>query len=164
MSKKENNTNLAVRKTRILVVDDHPIVCDGLTDLIHHEADLVVSAKAGNAAEAIKAVKQQRIDLAIVDMLLKNATGVQVTKKIKAICPNLIVLIFSMSDELRYIKQAFEVGARGYITKDELSEEIVNAIRQILKGKIYISRGLLKNLPKEEVSSLLTGRVQNYCG
>ena len=120
--------------------------------------------KIGNAAEAIKAVKKERIYLAIVDMLLKNTTDVQVTKKIKAICPNLIVLIFSMSDELRYIKQAFEAGARDYITKDEISEEIVNAIRQILKGQIYISRGLLKNLPKEEVSSLLTGRVQNYCG
>ena len=147
--------NLAAGKTRILVVDDHPIVCDGLADLINHETDLVVSAKAGNIAEAIKAVKKQRIDLAIVDMLLKHdETGVQVTKKIKALCPNLIVLIFSMSDEPGYIKQAFEAGARGYITKDEVSEEIVNAIRRILKGQIYISRGLLKNLPKEEVSLL----------
>jgi DNA-binding NarL/FixJ family response regulator len=164
VSKKKNNTNLTARKTRILVVDDHPIVRDGLAELLNHEADLVVSARAGTAAEAIKAVKKQRVDLAIVDMLLKDTTGIQVTKKIKTMCPNLIVLIFSMRDELRYIKQAFEVGARGYITKDEISEEIVNAIRQILKGQIYISRGLLKNLPKEEVSSLLAGRVQNYCG
>ena len=68
-------------------------------------------------------------------------------------------MVFSMSDELRYIKQAFEAGARGYITKDEISEKIVNAVRKILKGQIYISRGLLKNLPKVEVSNILTGRV-----
>ena len=151
MSKKKNNTILAAKKISILVVDDHPIVCDGLADLINHEADLVVVAKAGNAAEAVKAVKEQQIDFAIVDMLLKNATGVQVVKKIKAICPNLIVLIFSMSDELRYIKQAFEAGARGYITKDELSEKIVDAIRQILGGGIYLNKRLAKKFPKHEL-------------
>jgi DNA-binding NarL/FixJ family response regulator len=155
VSKKENNTNLAVRKTRILVVDDHPIVCDGLTELINHEADLVVSAKAGNAAEAIKAVKKERTDLAIIDMFLKDTTGAQVTKKIKAMCPNLIVLIFSVSDELRYIKQAFKVGARGYMTKDELSEKIIDAIRQILDGGIYLNKRLAKKLPKHELNEFL---------
>jgi CheY-like chemotaxis protein len=159
VSKKKNNINLAARKTRILVVDDHPIVRDGLTDLINLEADLVVSAEAGNAAEAKKAVRKQHIDLAIVDMLLKDTTGVQITKKIKAICPNLIVLIFSMSDELRYIKQAFEAGARGYITKDEISEDILNAIRYVLKGQIYMSDRLIKNIPKEKIHGLLTDKI-----
>ena len=148
MSKKRNNTNLAARKTRLLVVDDHPIVRDGLAQLVNLEADLVVSAKAGNVAEAIKAVKKQRIDLALVDMLLKDETGVQVTKKIKALCPNLIVLIFSMSDELRYVKQAFETGARGYILKEEVSEKIVVAIRQVLQGKVYLSKRLAEKFPK----------------
>ncbi len=151
MSKKKNNTNLATGKTRILVVDDHPIIRDGVADLINLEADLVVTARAGNLAEAIKAVKKQRIDLAIVDMLLKDETGVQVTKKIKAICPNIIVLIFSMSDELRHIKQAFEAGARGYINKDEVSEKIIDAIRQVLKGKVYLSKRLAEKLPKREL-------------
>jgi DNA-binding NarL/FixJ family response regulator len=155
VSKKEDNTNLAARKTRILVVDDHSIVCDGLTDLINHEADIVVSAKASNAAEAMKAVKEKQIDLAIVDMLLKNTTGIQVTKKIKALCPDIVVLIFSTSDELRYIKQAFEVGARGYITKDELSEKIIYAIRQILDGGIYLNKRLAKKFPKHKLNELL---------
>jgi len=154
--KKKTNTNLSVRKTRILVVDDHPIVCDGLAGLINQEADLVVVAKAGNAAESIKAIKNQRVDLAIIDMLLKDTTGVQVTKKIKAIFPNLIVLIFSMSNELRYIKQAFEAGARGYITKDELSENIIDAIRQILDGGIYLNKRLTKKFPKHELKKFLT--------
>jgi DNA-binding NarL/FixJ family response regulator len=155
MSKKKNNTNLAAGKTRIMVVDDHPIVRDGLAELLNHEADLMVIARVGNTAEAMRVVKKQRIDLAIIDMLLQNTTGIQVTKKIKARCPNLTVLIFSMSDELRYIKQAFEVGARGYITKDELSEKIIDAIRQILDGGIYLNKRLTKKFSKNELNQLL---------
>ena len=135
-------------KTRILVVDDHPIVQDGLAELLNQEADLAVTVKAGTSAEAVRAVKKQPLDLALVDMLLKNTTGVQVTRKIKAICPNLIVLIFSMSDELQYVKQAMEAGAKGYILKDELSEKIVVAIRQVLAGKVYLSRKIAKKLLK----------------
>ena len=163
MSKKKNNTNLAAGKTRILVVDDHPIVRDGVADLINLEADFVVTAKAGNLAEAIKAVKKQRIDLALVDMLLKDETGVQVTKKIKAICPNIIVLIFSMSDELRHIKQAFEAGARGYINKDEVSEKIIDAIRQVLDGRIYLNKRLAKKFPKHELNEFLADNSKRRC-
>ena len=159
MSKKKNSTNLAARKTRILVVDDHPIVCDGLAELINLEADLVVTAKAGNSAEAVKAVKEQRIDFAIVDMLLGDTTGVQLTKKIKAVCPNLIVLIFSMSDDLKYVRQSFEAGARGYVTKDELSENITDAIRRVLDGGIYLNRKLAKRFSKRELNELLKGTL-----
>jgi DNA-binding NarL/FixJ family response regulator len=153
VSEKKNNTNLEAGKTRILVVDDHPIVRDGVADLLNLEADLVVIARAGNMAEAVEAVKKQRIDLALVDMLLKDETGVQVTKKIKAICPNIIVMIFSMSDEPRHIKQAFEAGAIGYIIKDEVSEKIIDAIRQVLDGGIYLSNRLAKKFPKRELSA-----------
>ena len=142
MSEKENNTDTIVKTTIILVVDDHPIVRDGLAQLINLEVDLVVSAKAGNIAEAVEAVKRQRIDLAIVDMLLEDETGAQVTENIKALCPNLIVLIFSMSDNPKYVKQAFAAGAIGYILKEELSEKIIDAIRQVLKGEVYISKKL----------------------
>ena len=155
MSENKNSKTLAGRKIKILVVDDHPIVLYGLAELINYEADLEVIAKAGNLAEAIKTVKNQRIDLAIIDMLLKNTTGIQVTKKIKAICPNLIVLIFSMSDELKYIEQAFEVGARGYITKDELSEKIIDVIRQILNGGIYLNKRLAKKFSKRKLNEFL---------
>ena len=155
MNKKKNNTDIEARTTRILVVDDHPIVRDGVADLLNLEADFVVVARAGSIAEAIKAVKEQQIDLALVDMLLKDETGIQATKKIKALCPNIIVIIFSMSGDLKYIKQAFEAGVRGYITKDEVSEDIVKAIRQMLKGQMYIGNSLCKNMPKEELDSLL---------
>ena len=153
--RKKNIRTPAAGKIKILVVDDHPIVLDGLAELLNHEEGLVVTASAGNAAQAIKAVKKQRIDLAIIDMLLKNTTGIQVTKEIKAICPNMVVLIFSMSDELCYIKQAFEVGARGYITKDELSEKIIDAIRKVLDGGIYLNKRLAKKFKKHEINQFL---------
>jgi DNA-binding NarL/FixJ family response regulator len=155
MSVKKNSRTSAAEKIKILVVDDHPIVLDGLAELLNHEKGLVVTARAGNAAQAIKAVKKQRIDLAIIDMLLKNTTGIQVTKNIKAICPNIVVLIFSMSDEPSYIKQAFEVGARGYITKDELSEKIIDAIRKVLDGGIYLNNRLAKKFKKLELNQFL---------
>jgi DNA-binding NarL/FixJ family response regulator len=165
VSEKKNNTNLAVRTTIILVVDDHPIVRDGLAELLNNEADMMVIARAGNIAEAVKAVKKQRIDLAIVDMLLKDETGIQVTKKIKALCPNLIVLIFSMSDDIQYVRQAFEAGARGYITKDELSENIIDAIRQILDGGIYLNKRLAKKLQKHQIEGykFSLNKTRNMC-
>ena len=163
MVEKKNSKTLAARKINILVVDDHPIVLDGLTELLNHEADLVVSARAGNAAEAMRAVKKQRIDLALIDMLLKNTTGIQIIKKIKALSPNIVVMIFSMSDDLRYIKQAFEVGARGYITKDELSEQIIDAIRQILDGGIYLNKRLAKKFTRHEINQLLEEDSKRRC-
>lgn len=164
MNEKKNSKTPATGKIKILVVDDHPIVRDGLAEFLNHQADLVVIARAGNAAKAIKAVKKQQIDLALIDMLLKNTTGIQVTKKIKALCPNIVVMIFSMSDEQRYIEQAFEVGASGYITKDELSEKIVDAIRQVLDGGIYLSRRLAKKFSKHELNELLAGDSKRRCG
>jgi len=163
MKKKEEPGVETKDKTRILIVDDHPVIREGLTQIINRQFDLLVCAEAGNIREAVKAVKKQKIDLALVDMLLKNTTGIQVIKKIKTLCPGIITLVFSMSDKSQYVKQAIEAGARGYITKDEISEDIVNAIRQILKGQIYISNRLLKNLPKEELKDLLAGRVQGCC-
>jgi DNA-binding NarL/FixJ family response regulator len=161
MSNNKDDRDLATIKTRILVVDDHPIVRDGLAEFLNHQADFVVSARAGTAAEAIKAVEGQQVDLAIVDMLLKATTGVQVTKRIKAKLPNLIVLIFSMSDELKYIKEAFAAGAKGYIAKDELSEKIVYAIRKVLDGRIYLSKRLAKKFAKHELDEFLADAVNN---
>jgi len=152
-----------INKTRILIVDDHPVIREGLTQIINRQPDLLVCAKAGNIGEAIKAVKKQKIDLVLVDMFLGKITGIQVIKMIKTLCPGIIALVFSMSDNSQYVKQAIEAGARGYITKDQISEDIVSAIRQILKGQIYISSGLLENLPKENFNGLLARKVQGCC-
>jgi len=152
---KKNSRSPGIIKTRILVVDDHPIVRDGLAMLIECEADLTVVACASNAAQAVRATKKHLFDLAIVDMLFKDTTGVQITRQIKAICPKLIVLMFSMSDRVPHIQQAFKAGARGYIIKEELSEKIIYAIRQVLQGKTYLSKRLSKMFTAIQLSKLL---------
>jgi DNA-binding NarL/FixJ family response regulator len=142
---------------RILIVDDHPVVRTGLTQLINQEPDLVVCAEAGNAKQALEAIEKQHVDLAIVDMLLENTTGIQVTKDLKSRCPGLRVLILSLSDEPYYIKGAFQAGARGYITKEEAAEEIINAIRQLLDGKIYLSGRVALKFTRKTLERIMVG-------
>jgi DNA-binding NarL/FixJ family response regulator len=150
-------------KTKILIVDDHPVVRDGLAMLINCQTDLTVVATAGNTAQAVIALKKHPIDLAIIDMLFKDTTGSQLTQKIIAMYPSLTVLMFSMSDKMFHIQQAFNAGARGYITKDELSEKVIHAIRQVLGGKTYLSKRLSKLFTGRQLTKLLNpdSRIQN---
>jgi DNA-binding NarL/FixJ family response regulator len=148
---KKNSMNLGARKTRITVVDDHPVVLKGLEQLINREDDLVVCATAGNTKDALEAVRKKQVDLVIVDMLLKNTTGVQVTEKLKAQYPSLHILILSMSDDPYHVKHAFQAGARGYITKDEVSEKIIVGIRKVLKGGIYVSKKLSQKFSRQTI-------------
>ena len=161
MNDKKNNMNIGAGKTRITIVDDHPIVLEGLAQLINQQADLVVCSKAGNAKQALEAVEKQRVDLVIVDMLLKNTTGIQLTKSLKSKCPDIRILILSMSDEPYYIKHAFQAGAQGYITKDEVADEIISAIRQVLNGKIYLSTRLAEKFPRRTIDSIKAGDLDD---
>jgi DNA-binding NarL/FixJ family response regulator len=149
---KKNSINLGARKNRIAVVDDHPVVLEGLEQLINREDDLVVCATAGNAENALEAIRRQLVDLVIVDMLLKNTTGVQVAKKLRSQYPSLHILILSMSDDPYHVKRAFQVGARGYITKDEASEKIIVAIRRVLGGDIYVGKRIARQCSKKAIA------------
>ena len=144
-------------KTKVLIVDDHPVVLEGLTQLINREDDLVVCAQAGNAKDALAAVEKQQVDLAVVDMLLEDTTGVQVTENLRSRCPGLNILILSMSDEPRYIKRAFQAGARGYITKEEVAEGIVAAIRRVRGGRIYVGSALSKRFSSKTLDRISAG-------
>jgi DNA-binding NarL/FixJ family response regulator len=152
--RKDQDENNQTRK-RVLIVDDHPVVREGLMQFINQEPDLVVCAEAESAKQALKIAERQQIDLAVVDMLLRNTTGIQVTKELKSKYPNLFVLILSMSNDTYYVINAFQAGARGYITKDEVSEKIIDAIRQVLKGNVYLSEKLAKKFSKVELDRLL---------
>jgi DNA-binding NarL/FixJ family response regulator len=136
------------KKVSILVVDDHPIVRQGLTLLINQEPDLGVCAEAENAEQALQAVENQHVDLAIVDISLLGSNGVELTEKIKLNFPDLPVLILTMHDEARYAKRAFQAGAKGYVTKHEAAETIITAIRLILSGKRYFSRKVNRDFSK----------------
>jgi DNA-binding NarL/FixJ family response regulator len=117
--------------------------------------------KADSEKEALEAISKQQIDLVIVDMLLKNTTGVQVTEKLRSQYPSLHILILSMSDDQYHVKGAFQAGARGYITKDEVSditkdevsEKIIAGIRKVLKGGIYVSKKLARKFSRQTIVS-----------
>jgi DNA-binding NarL/FixJ family response regulator len=150
---KKNNIGLSAKKNRITVVDDHPVVLEGLAQLINREDDLVVCATASNVKDALEAVRKQRVDLVIVDMLLKDTTGVQVTEKLRSKHPSLQILILSMSDDRHYVKGAFQAGARGYLTKDEVSEKIILAIRRVLGGEIYVGKRIAQQFSRKTIAS-----------
>ncbi len=153
MKDRKNNISPSVRTNRIAVVDDHPVVLEGLAQLVNREDDLLVCVKTDNEKEALEAIRKHNIDLVIVDMLLKNTTGVQVTEKLRFQYPSLHILILSMSDDQYHVKGAFQAGARGYITKDEVSEKIITGIRQVLKGGIYVSKKLARKFSRQTIVS-----------
>jgi DNA-binding NarL/FixJ family response regulator len=127
------------KKVKVLVVDDHPIVRQGLAQVINQEDDLVLDGEAGDAMEAMECFKKSKPDLAIIDISLKGASGIELTKSLLALSPKLPILIISMYDESLYVERVLRAGARGYLMKQEATEKVVSAIRKILSGEIYVS-------------------------
>jgi DNA-binding NarL/FixJ family response regulator len=126
-------------KARIFLVDDHPLVREWLTNLIHQQADLVVCGEAESAPPALDAVLKLRPDIAIVDISLKSGSGIELIKNIRAVAPEVAVIVLSMHDESLYAERALRAGARGYIMKRETAKKVIAAIRQVLQGKLYLS-------------------------
>lgn len=126
-------------KARILIVDDHPVVRWGISQMVNQEADLHICCEAGNMDEALRARAACRHDLAIVDISLEGVSGISLVKSFKAVDPKLPILIMSMHDETIYVERALRAGARGYIMKHEAPDKILKAIRQTLAGDIYVS-------------------------
>jgi DNA-binding NarL/FixJ family response regulator len=139
MARKKQSDKTGKNKSSILIVDDHPIVRQGLAELINHEDDLSVCGQAEDAHQAIKAVKELKPDMAIVDISLKETSGMELIKDLKAQYPDLPVLALSMHDESLYAERALRAGAKGYIMKAVATEKVITAIRKILSGEIYTS-------------------------
>ncbi len=134
----------------ILIVDDHPIVREGLKQLISNEKDIIVSGSVEDANKALEEIKNKSYDLLIIDISLKGSiSGLELTKTINNSYPNLPILILSMYDESIYAERAIRAGARGYIMKHEMTGTIVKAIRRILEGKIYLSDEMSSKLLNE---------------
>ncbi len=138
------------RRSRILIIDDHPIVRERLGELINQESDLMVCGEADDGASAMEAINKTVPDLALVDISLKDTYGIELVKDIKAQHPKLLTLVLSMHEESLYAERAIRAGARGYITKQEASRKVIGAIRLVLGGGIYAS---------EKMAGILLGRV-----
>lgn len=125
-------------QTRIFLVDDHPIVIEGLTQLIQQQPDLTVCGGAPDSQSAMTAVAAVKPDLAIIDISLKRGSGLDLIKSLQQRFPKLLILVLSMHDESLYAERALRAGARGYMTKQEAPEKLISAIRRILAGEVYL--------------------------
>lgn len=127
------------KKRKILIVDDHPIFCLGMRQLINKEKDLEVCGSEESAAKARIAIAELKPDLVIVDISLKDSDGIDLVKEINTRYENLPVLVLSMYDESLYAERALQAGASGYVMKQEAITQVVQALRKVLKGEIYAS-------------------------
>jgi DNA-binding NarL/FixJ family response regulator len=124
---------------RLLIVDDHPMMRTGLAQLIDNEGDLKVCAEAENAAQALDIAVSRTLDLILLDISLPDKNGLELIKDIRAVKPGLPILVVSMHDESLYTERVLRAGGRGYIMKQEGGKKLLQAVRQVLNGQIYVS-------------------------
>ena len=133
----------AGRVIRVLIVDDHPIVRHGLARMIEQHEDLSVCCEADNAADALELIESDSPDVAVVDLSLKHSNGLDLIKDAHLRKADLPILVLSMRDESVYAERALRAGARGYITKDEATANVIEGIRKVVAGEIYLSRKMV---------------------
>jgi DNA-binding NarL/FixJ family response regulator len=134
-------------KTRIIIVDDHPVLRQGLKLIIEDEDDLIICGDTGNANDAIRMVGELKPDLVLVDLRLEgSASGLDLVKSIQQRYPSILSLVISMQDDLLYAERAIAAGAKGYIMKSEAENNIIIAIRDVLAGKLYLRKEASLNI------------------
>jgi len=144
--KKKTLSPIHIQKTKVLLIDDHPIMREGLAQRINHEPDMTVCAEAGTAPEALEAIARAKPDIAIVDISLRETHGLELIKDIKAQHPKLAMLVFSMHDESLYAERAVRAGARGYVMKQEPPPVLLDAIRRAMAGDVCLSAEMTRKL------------------
>ena len=127
------------RKIKIFIVDDHALMRRGLSDLVNGEDDLTVCGEAEDAPGALTGIDKTSPDLVIADMSLRGSSGIELIKNVKVLHPNLPILVLSMHDENIYAQRVLRAGAKAYVMKQDAAERVMQAIRKILKGEIYVS-------------------------
>lgn len=127
------------KKSKILIVDDHPVVRWGIAQMVNQEPDLCICCEAANKEEALRAQSACRHDLVIVDISLDGVSGLSLIRSLQALDADLPILVMSMHDETTYAERALRTGARGYIMKHEAPDNVLKAIRQTLARKMYLS-------------------------
>jgi DNA-binding NarL/FixJ family response regulator len=140
-------------KAKIFIVDDHPLVREWLSNLIEKNSDLMVCGEAEDATRALSAISEDQPDLAIVDLSLGGGSGIDLIQTMRSSFPNVAVIVLSMHDEDVYAERCIRAGARGYIMKRETTKKIIEAIREVLKGNLYLSKSMNEKLIQKGVWS-----------
>jgi DNA-binding NarL/FixJ family response regulator len=140
---------------RVLIVDDHPLLRKGVSQLIDQEKDLAVVAEAEDGNKAITAIETTKPDVALIDITLSGASGIELLKNLKVLFPKLKMLVLSMHDESIYAPRALRAGASGYVMKQEGAEKVLTALRKVLRGEVYVS----ERLGSRMLHTLVKGRA-----
>lgn len=143
--------------TRIVLVDDHPMIRERLVELIEREPDLEVCGEAEDRHEALELIAATRPGLAIVDLTLKSSLGIELIKDLQALHPEVKVLVVSMQDEMTYAERCIHAGASGYITKQHASRHVMQAIRSVLGGCLYLSEEVKGHLVSRSIGRRAPG-------
>lgn len=138
------------------MVDDHPIVRERIREIIEAEKDMMVCGEADDRHGALAAIESTRPDFALIDITLKNSSGLELIKDIHARWPRLLMLVISMHDEWLYAERVLRAGARGYITKQDATANILQAIRHVLDGEIYLNSKAAGNILSKVASNVAT--------
>ena len=143
--------------SKVFLVDDHPLVREWLTNLINQLPDLTVCGEASSAAAAVEGMEASKPAVAVVDLSLKESSGLDLIKTMKATLPDIAVIVLSMHDEQYYAERTMRAGARGYVMKGEMTSDIVAAIRDVMAGKIYLSPRMRKLFSERFVDGHVPG-------
>ncbi|MFB3891587.1 MAG: response regulator [Phycisphaerae bacterium] len=155
MTKQTSPQTTAQKVARVFVVDDHPIIRQGLSQMIRHEKDLFYCGDAEDAPEALKGIEATKPDIVVVDITLKSTSGIELIKDVRIRFPEMPILVLSMHDEAFYAERVLRAGARGYVMKEEATEKVIEAIRRILAGELFLSDKMSASL----LSKLVEGRA-----
>ena len=139
--------------TRILIVDDHPVVREGLAMLIARQPDLEVCGEAADVPEAVRQASATSPDVAVIDIGLQTGNGLDLIRRLKARNERLRILVWSMFGERLYAERAIHAGALGYITKEQATDQIIDAIRRVREGKVYVSAAVADRMLKRAVGA-----------
>jgi DNA-binding NarL/FixJ family response regulator len=142
-----------MKKSRILLVDDHPIFRQGLKDLLKKQQDVLICADADSAAAALEALDRFNPDLAIVDLSLNRADGIELIKQMKARARYLMILVLSVHDDSAHVLHAFKAGAFGYVVKADSPQTIIDGVRSVMRGEAFLS----PRFQKRTIFKLISG-------
>jgi DNA-binding NarL/FixJ family response regulator len=140
-------------KAKIFLVDDHPLVREWLANLIEKNLDLTICGEAENAPAALEAIAELKPDLAIIDLSLGSSSGIDLIRSIRSSFPAVAMIVLSIHDERAYAERAIRAGARGYVMKRESTKKIIDAIREVLRGNLYLSKEMTELFVEKFISS-----------
>jgi len=148
-----------IRRSRIVLADDHPILLAGLRNLIQPEADLEIVGEALNGLAALKVIRERQPDIAVVDLSMPELNGISLSRRLALEMPSVRVLVLTLHEDRAFLKQAIDAGVRGYVLKRSAAESLVHAIRAVLACGLYVDPAIANNL--FEVNLKRVGRHRN---